>query len=173
MEHIDELEREEQARQEKRYHKAVERFELDDIDQKILKLKVQYPDMKKKDIADYLKMHPTTIGIRMKKPAYLKALSEFNKTTGEWILDLGRHMFRRLKTLINDPDKSVALQALKIAAPLVMNHDHSGSVVREERITFRTTVQADGSLLQEAIKEEMLAQEKNPPKPEPINVIDL
>lgn len=142
----------------KRYYKIIEKYELNSIDQQILKMEVQYPNIKQKDIAAAVKLTPAAVSQRRKKPAYRKALAEFNRTTGEWILDLGRHMFRRLRTLINDKDKDVALQAIKITAQLIMQQEQSqsvGAVIREERITFRTTVQADGSLLQEAIKEEM------------------
>lgn len=102
---------------------AALRFQLDEIDKKILDLRFKYPSLVSKDIADVLNVAESYVSNKLLKPAMQRAMQEHSKTFFDNLSDLQMLAVKRLKQLVNDQDKNIALSAIKIAmAPMINQH---------------------------------------------------
>lgn len=99
------------------------KYRLDEMDKKILDLRIKYPSLDSREIADVLEVGEAAINSRFMKPAMQRAMQEHTKTFFEQLGDLQMMAVKRLKQLVNDSDKDIAIAAIKIAmAPMINQH---------------------------------------------------
>lgn len=99
------------------------KYRLDEMDKKILDLRIKYPTLDSREIADVLEVGEGLINSRFMKPAMQRAMQEHTKTFFEQLGDLQMMAVKRLKQLVNDSDKDIAIAAIKIAmAPMINQH---------------------------------------------------
>jgi IS30 family transposase len=141
-----------------RIEKAQLAFELDVVDKQILKLKSLDPRLDIRTIAKKVGMHYATISKRMDKPAFKRAWDAVNESTMEIMERNAKKAAYALGKLIDEDDKKIKLEAIKLSlSPILNSHSHQVSVSQE--VVYKTTVQADSSLLQTVIDGEVI--EKN------------
>ena len=123
-------------------------FEIDARDRGILQLLVDHPTMTSNEIGKALGISQPAISKRRNKPAFKKAYADLMSTTDELMARAQKMSARRLLTMIKDPDKKIALEAMKLAlGPLSNKHD----VNIKEEIIFQTRIGTQGQLMQEVI----------------------
>jgi hypothetical protein len=99
------------------------KFSLDDLDKRIIDLKTKYPQLQHKELAETLSIDLNYLTTRMLRPAFQRAMQEYNKDLFSLVGELQIQAVRRLKQLVNDPDKDIAIAAIKIAmAPMTNQH---------------------------------------------------
>ena len=125
-------------------------FEIDEKDRRILQILVDHPDMTNQAMSKLgINMSPATIGRRKAKPAFIKAYKDLMSTTDDLMKRAAKMSARRLLQMIKDPDKKIALEAMKMAlSPLMNKH----SVEIKEEIVFQTRIGTQGQLMQEVIE---------------------
>lgn len=132
-------------------------LELDIVDKEILRLKSLDPFLDVRTIATKLGVHHATIAYRLKKPKFRKVWDQIMETTAEAMERNARRAAQRLFDLINHKNERIALDAIKLAlAPYINQFTHT--VAASPVVTYRTTVQADSSLLQEVIEGEVVTE---------------
>ena len=130
-------------------------YELDVVDKQILKLKSLDPRLDVRTIAQKVGMHYATISKRMDKPAFRRAWDSINETTFEIMERNAKKAAYALGKLIDEDDKRVKLEAIKLSlSPILNNHTHQVAVSTE--VVYKTTVQPDSSLLQQVIEGEVV-----------------
>jgi len=123
-------------------------FEIDARDRRILQLLVDHPEMTSREIGNQIGVSQPAISKRRNKPAFKKAYADLMSTTDELMARAQRMSARRLLTMIKDPDKKIALEAMKLAlGPLSNKHP----VDIKEEIVFQTRIGSQGQLMQEVI----------------------
>lgn len=99
------------------------KYSLDDLDKRIIELRTKYPQLQQKEMAETLSISLAHLNSRMLKPAFQRAMQEYNKDLFSLVGELQVQAVRRLKQLVNDPDKDIAIAAIKIAmAPMTNQH---------------------------------------------------
>ena len=125
-------------------------FEIDEKDRRILQILVDHPDMSNQAMSKLgISMSPATIGRRRAKPAFIKAYKDLMSTTDDLMKRAAKMAARRLLTMIKDPDKKIALEAMKMALSAQMNK-HTVDI--KEEIIFQTRIGTQGQLMQEVIE---------------------
>lgn len=131
-----------------------EEMELDIIDKEILKMKSLDPFLTTRQIAKKLGVHQATIAYRLRKPRFKQVWDSIMETTSQAMERNARRAAQRLFELINHKNERIALDAIKLAlSPWINQYTHQVSVA--PTVTYKTTVQADSSLLQEVIEAEV------------------
>ena len=96
--------------------------ELDELDNRILRFKIEYPGATLADIADALNnvRSAEAIAQRIKRPAFVKAMEDVQMTAWDVLVKVQGLAARRLMRLVGDPDAKVSIKACEIALnPLV------------------------------------------------------
>jgi hypothetical protein len=131
-----------------------ERYNLDEIDKRIIQLKLKHPNISMRDLAQALDVTVNTIFTHCNKPGFVQAYEEVTATTEDLLKKAAREGALRLIQIIKTGDNDAAVKAIRMAlAPYVNQHavDVSVKPARE----FKTTFQPDGTLLQEVIDAEL------------------
>jgi hypothetical protein len=103
--------------------KVAELFQLNEFDKKALEVTVKFPKMTQSEIAETLNVSLHYYRNRITRPAFQRALSEYTKDIFTSVGELQLLAVKRLKLLVNDPDKDIALAAIRIAmAPMTNQH---------------------------------------------------
>lgn len=129
-------------------------YDLDHVDQALLRHLIKYPDARYIELIEISKLTENAIRARRNKPEFRRAWSEITATTAEHLKEAARRAAVRLKKLVDDDDKQVALKAVGMALGPYINKSQV-DINMAPRLIFKTTVQADGGLLQEVIAEEL------------------
>jgi len=121
-------------------------FEIDPRDRRILQILVDHPDITSREIGNVIGISQAAVSKRRNKPAFKKAYADLMSTTDELMKRAQKMSARRLLTMIKDPDKKIALEAMKLAlGPLANKHQ----VDIKEEIVFQTRIGTQGQLMQE------------------------
>ena len=124
-------------------------FEIDARDRRILQLLVDHPEMTNNELGKAIGIGTLSISRRRNKPAFKKAYADLMSTTDELMARAQKMAARRLLTMIKDPDKKIAMEAIKLAlGPLTNKHQ----VDIKEEIVFQTRIGTQGQLMQEVIE---------------------
>lgn len=124
------------------------KYRLDEMDKKILDLRLKYPSLDSKEIADILEVGEGAINARFMKPAMQRAMQEHSKTFFEQLGDLQMMAVKRLKQLVNDPDKDVAIAAIKIAmAPMINQHTLNINNNKNDRALYEVKLGENGQIM--------------------------
>lgn len=144
-----------------RMEAVVSMYHLDDVDKKILKLKVRYKDINETQIAEECKLSPANVSERMGKPAFKVAWDEYNIPLDRLVKNSATKALRVLNAIMDDKslDADVRIRACKtvldvVSGPksiILTNIDASQTT----DTLYKTTVQPDGSLLGEVIDLEL------------------
>jgi hypothetical protein len=132
------------------------KWDLDGIDSVILKHLVKYPSSSNQDLGDLVGLTERAIRARRAKPEFDRAYKELTATTEAHLKEAARRAASRLKRLVDDEDKDIALAAIKMALSPYINKAQIDMTVTP-RTVYRTSIQVDGSLLQEVVAEEIKA----------------
>lgn len=124
-------------------------FEIDARDRAILQLLVDHPESTNNEIGKAIGVSAPAISKRRNKPAFKKAYADLLSTTDELMARAQKMSARRLLTMIKDPDKKIALEAMKLALGPLLNK-HSVDITKE--IIFQTRIGTQGQLMQEVIE---------------------
>jgi len=129
-------------------------YELNALDRRIVQLLAQYPDITNADIAREVNLTPQTVVKRRRKPAMQAALADLTKTTEAHLREAAQLAARRLKALVLLAEPSEAEPFIKMA---LANHINSSKVQVDlaQSVHYKTTVQADGTLLRQIVEEEL------------------
>lgn len=88
-------------------------YELDDIDKRILQYRLAYPGMKSKDIAERCKISTGVFLKRIKRPAYLKATADINRTAIERVIGLVDRAAKKYEELLDCGDLKIEERVAK------------------------------------------------------------
>ena len=104
-------------------------------------------------------MTPSTVSRRMKKPGFRLSYDLLNRTTQQIMEQNARRAARRLGQLIGHKDEKVALKAIEMALGTNHNRIQVNTVVgAQPALIYKTTVEADGSLIQSVMEAELLPE---------------
>lgn len=133
---------------------ALER-DLDVIDKEIIKLLSRWPTLNLTELGKACGMTPSTISRRMKKPAFREVYDRITGSAIELLEQNVRRAHHKIGALINHKDEKIALEACKLT---LQTYHNQRSLVIETKpaVTYRTTVEADGSLVQNVIEAELV-----------------
>lgn len=124
------------------------KFQLEEIDKKILDLRIKYPTLLNKEIADVLEVTEAYVNQRILKPAMQRAMAEHSKTFFDQLSDLQMLAVKRLKQLVNDQDKNIALAAIKIAmAPMTNQHTLNIRSNSNDKAMYEVRLGENGQIL--------------------------
>lgn len=133
--------------------RVCDEMDLDIIDKEILKMKSLDPLLTTRQIAIKLGVHQATIAYRLKKPRFRQVWDSIMETTTQAMERNARRAARRLMELIDHKNPRIALDAIKLAlSPWINQYSHQVSIA--PTVTYQTTVEADGTLLQQVIEAE-------------------
>lgn len=90
-------------------------YRLDDLDREILRLMINYPIIKPKQIAAVTNLTLPQIHYRLKKPAIQKAIDDYNAPTATLVDEMTRKATRRLMELMDSNDHKMRARACEIA----------------------------------------------------------
>lgn len=142
-----------------RLEKVQLEYELDVVDKQILTLLTNDPFLTLTQLGKRCGMTASTVSRRMKKPGFRRAYDNLNRTTQEIMEQNARRAARRLGQLIGHEDEKVALKAIEMTLGTNHNRIQVNTVVGPQpAVIYRTTVQADGSLMQSVIDGELLPE---------------
>jgi hypothetical protein len=128
-------------------------LDLDDTDRIILQYILEYPGIKMAKIARILGTRENFIRHRVKKPAFRFALQKIQSTTEDLMVTAAKKAAIKLMELIEHPNPMISLGAVKIALARFVNKTQEPT--EEEIIKYKTTIESDGSLLQNVILREL------------------
>jgi hypothetical protein len=128
-------------------------YQLDDFDRILLKHIAEYPDLKMTQISKILNAPVNMIRNRKNRPCFKLALEKLTQTTEKDLAEAAKKAARKLIELIDHDNPAIALAAVKIALTRQLNTMPEST--KERIIAFKTTIEADGNLLQEIVKEEI------------------
>jgi predicted DNA-binding protein (UPF0251 family) len=95
-------------------------LELDELDRKILKTLVDFPELTQEQIAIALGISKSNVYQRLTKPAFKRARADMVKDFIDLLKDAQSAAVRRLRSLVQDQDKNIALAAIRLAmAPYI------------------------------------------------------
>lgn len=138
-----------------RIEKVTAEYELDLVDKQILKLKSIDPHLSCREIGEKIGIHWSVIAYRLRKPRFKQVWDSIMETTQQAMERNARRAAQRLYDLINHKNERIALDAIKIAlSPWMNQFTHQVNV--QPSVTYKTTVQADSTLLQEVIEAEIV-----------------
>lgn len=132
-------------------------WELDSIDNLLLKHLIKYPAATNQSLGDLVGLGERAIRARRSKPEFERAFMELTASTQTHLKEAARRAASRLKRLVDDDDKDIAMQAMKLALSNHLGNKQQVDVTLAPKIVYRTSVQVDGSLLQEVVEAEVAA----------------
>jgi hypothetical protein len=101
------------SRAEKRKLAIVERYQLDSVDQSLLRQIVEYPESTVTELARLVDYSVPGIKKRLLKPSLKKAIAELQQTTDDALKGLAHLALRRFRELMLSADDKIALEACK------------------------------------------------------------
>lgn len=133
-----------------------ESFVMEPVDKEILKLMIEFPLITVQEIAETLRLPLEDVARRRRSKVVKARYAELTASTDEHLKIAARKAAMRLASLVQDPDKQVALAAIKIAlAPYINRADIN--VNMKSAIVFKSTVTPDGNLIQEVYEQQRAA----------------
>lgn len=131
---------------------------LDDIDHKLLAHLDKKPNAPLKELGELVGMSVNGVAKRYRKPNFLAALEEINKTTWDLILRAKKVAARNLLKMAASNDPKIAIDACKILfGPTLQDTNINVNTVKE--VIYRTRFGEAGQLVQD--KEEILDDPKD------------
>lgn len=133
---------------------ALKKTDLDDTDRRILRYLLEYPKISQREIGEWLHISQYAVSNRMNQPRFRKALIEFTCSTEDLLTRAANEAARRLIKLCVSSDDQNAVNAVRIALNRYLKSEVEMTV--QPVVVYKSTIQADGSLIQEILKEERL-----------------
>lgn len=99
----------------------VHKYLLDELDRKIIKLIMDFPEMKRIDLAKEVGLSEGHLYKRIGRPSFKKFLADLLADTGEIMAKNATLASRKLAALINHADPNIALQAVRMALHPFLN----------------------------------------------------
>lgn len=125
------------------------KYEIDALDRLMLSHLVKFPKTTLNELAELTGLTKNAVHSRKKKPAFQAAWSDLMGTTNTHLEEAARRAARRLKKLVDHEDPKTAEPFIKMA---LSNHlGQKLDVTIQPTVTYKTTVQPDGSLIQEVL----------------------
>lgn len=125
---------------------------IDPIDRLLILHLVDHPSATNAELGQLVNMTRQGIHLRRNKPVFREYLIELLGSTESHLKEAAARAAIRLGKLIHSDDETVATQASKIA---LTNHlTQKIDMTIQPVIRYKTTVEADGSLLQEIMDED-------------------
>lgn len=140
---------------------TAEDFVLDEIDRKIIKFYMDYPTATQNDACAALGVTRSNLCDRKKKPAYMRAMADMTKDFIDLLKETQSASARRLRELVRDPDKSVALAAIKMAMAPYLNS--SLMVPKTDQVIVHTVQFGEGGAMYRETKEINGTSDQNNP----------
>ncbi len=132
----------------------VEKYELDNIDQLLLKHLAKFPDTTVSEMARLIDYSPTGTQKRLQKTAFKKALAELQESTDDALQKIAHRAINKLSTLIESEEQRVALKACEVTLTHYFNQKRLAHGLHVGDITFTTRIGEDGVIM----REELLGQ---------------
>lgn len=126
----------------------VEKYELDNIDQLLLRQLTEFPDTSASELARLINYSHTGTKKRLQKPALKKAVAEAQGSTDEHLQRAAHQAARKLSELINSDDPKISLKGCELALKLY-NERMQGHDISPTEIIFKTRIGESGQLIQE------------------------
>jgi hypothetical protein len=118
----------------------------------MLKYSEAYPKMTTKELAKVLGFPYSFVRDRRLRPPFKFALQMALETTDTHLERAANKAARRLIELIDHPNPAISLAAVKIALTRYLENMPS---MEDKIVAYRSTIDPDGKLLQEIVKEEI------------------
>jgi hypothetical protein len=118
----------------------------------ILKYIECYPNIASRELAKILGFTYGFVRERRRRPALRFALQMALETTDTHLERAANKAARRLIELIDHPNPAISLAAVKIALTRYLENMPS---MEDKIVAYRSTIDPDGKLLQEIVKEEI------------------
>jgi len=129
-----------------------DRYELDYVDRTLIKYLIQFPAITQRELGTIVNLTYQAVSVRVNKPAFKAAINDVTGTTEDNLKEAARRASRRLKKLVDHDDPEIAAPFVKMA---LANHlTQKIDMTVQPVIRYKTTVEADGSLLQEIMDED-------------------
>jgi hypothetical protein len=87
--------------------------ELNETDKKVFLLFTQHPELTQTEIGKILNLHVPYITAIKQKPAFQRAMNEFNQNWIDRIIDMRYEAVNKLKDLLNSENQSIAIRAVE------------------------------------------------------------
>lgn len=154
---------------EPRVNTVVSMYHLDELDKKILKLKIRFKDITLQDIGAQVDLSVSAVSERIGKPAFQIAWDEYNIPLDKLVRTSATKALRVLNAIMDDktllPD--VRIRACKtvldvVSGPKSIIISNMDTTSQPADSVYRTTVQPDGSLLGEVIDLELGEEVERP-----------
>lgn len=87
--------------------------DLNETDKKVFLLFTQHPELTQIEIAKILKLQVPYITAIKQKPAFQRAMKEFNQNWIDRIIDMRYDAVNKLKDLLNSENPSIAIRAVE------------------------------------------------------------
>ena len=87
--------------------------ELNETDKQVFLLCTQHPELTQIEIAKILKLHVPYISTIKQKPAFQRAMNEFNQNWIDRIIGMRYDAVNKLKDLLNSENPSIAIRAVE------------------------------------------------------------
>jgi hypothetical protein len=130
----------------------LDKYELDGVDRIMLKQLVQYPNTTQVELGQLVSLTKQAVNARVNKPAFKAALNDVLGSTEEHLKEAARRAARRLKKLVDHDDPEIAAPFVKMA---LANHlTQKVDLTLQPVVRYKTTVEVDGTLLQQVIDED-------------------
>lgn len=134
---------------------ALSSHELDDVDRKIIKMllgaKVTPTN---EQIGEALGYSRNQIQIRRTREIFVEAMRELEMSTEDHLKEAAARAARRVKKLVDHDDPKIAEPFVKMALHKQLSKT-TVDVNLAQKTIYRSTVQVDGTLLQEVLQEEL------------------
>jgi hypothetical protein len=146
----DQMPKSAQDREVKRRAKVVDKFNLDNIDQQIIKNLIKFPSATNKELGVLVNLGGGSVHLRRQKPAFRQALSEIQQTSWDLLERLQQQSIRRLQKWVADEDSKVSLDAIKLALAVMIRQAGNPSTDTMNAgggtMTFTTSIKDDGTI---------------------------
>lgn len=136
-------------------------YELDQTDERIIQLLIEYPNITKTKLGEVLGVTRKTIHCRLRKPSVQRAMTDLRKNGIELIKDVQTQGIRRLRQLIQSKDEKIALDAARFVLLPVFNQGNLTVSQVQERV-FRVQFGEGGQLFTDV---QMVDKEESKLKP--------
>ena len=125
-------------------------YHMDDVDKQILRFKLNYPKMRIAVLAKEVGLSTRQIRRRMEKPAFTKAVQEFNESALDQLKGVQAEAMRTIKTLLRSQNEHIRLAAAKTVLAGLLEHQGQGP---EATITYKVRFGDGGAMFREVMNE--------------------
>lgn len=127
---------------------VIDKYNLDEVDKRILKLFVDFPGIKQGEIAKEVGICRKAVNLRMQKPAFRLAVRDKLATADDLIKTALDATLRRMIEIIQFGSPREATEASKVIAVLasgrIPSQQSGRGAPRVEGVIFRTRIGQDG-----------------------------